>query len=58
MPETSNTGSMAALPVVSGERVYRNGFGHFTQLGHQVTAELLEEPLWEMVAGVSAGGSD
>jgi len=43
---------------VSGERVYRNGFGHFTQLGHQVTAELLEEPLWEMVAGVSAGGSD
>ncbi len=36
---------------LDGDGYYRNGFGHLTDAAHSAVAELLEEPLWDMVSG-------
>ncbi|MDA0336585.1 MAG: hypothetical protein O2782_15595 [bacterium] len=33
-----------------GDGYYRNGFGHLTDAAHRVVAELLEQPLWDLVS--------
>ena len=36
--------------IAAGEMIYRNGYGHFTQLGHDLSARLLEAPLEAAIA--------
>ena len=36
--------------VASGQAIYRQGFGHFTRLGHELSARLLADRLWGAVA--------
>ena len=46
--------------MVAGEAIYRNGYGHFTEAAHALSANLLEPLLWDhaLTAGTPSDSGD